>query len=81
MNDSSTWYMFKANSYVGTSEKEKVEEKERKQPAQTRRKKKGETTTYPPKTKPVPNPYVKLLSRPIFGTNRAITVDNFFYFN
>ncbi len=35
MNDSSTWCMFNTYPYVGTSEKEKVEEKEWKQPAQT----------------------------------------------
>ncbi len=44
--------MFNAYPYVGTSEKEKVEEKEGKQPAQTRRKKKGEMTTHSPKTIP-----------------------------
>ncbi len=52
-----TWYIFNAYLYVDTSEKEKVHEKERKQPAQTRRKK-GETTTNPPKKEPVPISYV-----------------------
>ncbi len=78
MNDSSTWYMFNMYLYVGTSEKEKFQEKEWKQPAQTRRKKKGETTTHPPKKELVTSSYIKFLSRCIFGTNRAITVDNFF---
>ncbi len=55
-----------------------VEEKEQKQPAQTRRKKKGETTIHPPIKEPVPISCVKFLSRPIFGTNRAMTVYNFF---
>ncbi len=73
--------MFNAYPYVGTSKKEMVEEKEWKQLAQTRRKKKGETTTHPPKKEPVPSCFVKCLSRPIFGTNRAITVNNFFYFD